>query len=173
MIIRPVNLSDADELAAPLSELGAVTFTESFGHLYSAHDLAFFVKKNHSEAAYRQALADPEQFIWTAILDDGLIGYISLCPNHLPCEPQIPDSIELARLYVRASHHSQGIGQKLLDAAIGHIRGMGIGNVVLSVWSKNFGGHRFYGRNGFEKIGEYLFPVGEQLDQEWIMRKRM
>lgn len=173
MKIRPVKSSDVDEFAVPLSKLGTATFTESFGHLYSASDLALFVQKNHSEAAYRKAILDPEQFLWTAQQDDELIGYITLCPNHLPCEPPAPNSIELNRLYVTKSHYSQGIGQKLMDAAFTHVRNTAIKNIVLSVWSENFAGHRFYRRNGFEKIGEYDFPVGNHLDREWIMLKSL
>lgn len=173
MIIRPVTLSDIDKFAAPLSELGAVTFAESFGHIYSAEDLAFFVKKNHSETAYCKVIADPEQFLWIAQVDDQLAGYLLLAPNGLPCDPPLSNTLELKRLYVRACHQNLRIGQHLMDAAIAHGRDAAIEHIVLSVWSGNFAGHRFYRRNGFEKIGEYQFPVGEQLDDEWIMGKAL
>lgn len=173
MKIRPVTLSDIDKFAAPLSELGAATFSDSFGHLYSPQDLAAFVKDNHSESAYRRSIKDPEQFLWVAEMDQALIGYVTLGPNHLPCDPPVKNSIELKRLYVRASHLNQGIGQTLMDAAILHARHAGFKHIALSVWSENYGGHRFYQRNGFEKIGEYQFPVGDHLDDEWIMLKAL
>jgi len=173
MQIRPVEKADIEELAVPLSKLGTATFTESFGHLYSSENLAFFFNKNHSETAYRNSINNPEQFIWVAQIDQELVGYLTLCPNGLPCDPPVPNAIELNRLYVRTTHHNQGIGQKLMDAAIAHIRSNEIDNIVLSVWSENFAGHRFYQRNGFEKIGEYLFPVGDHYDREWIMLKTL
>jgi len=173
MIIRPVDITDIDELAAPLSELGAVTFTESFGHLYSAKDLSFFVNKNHSETAYRRDITDTAHHISVAQTGKELVGYISLGPNHLPCDPPVQNSVELTRLYIRSDHQSQGIGQKLIDWAVPHAQGLGFKNMVLSVWSENFAGHRFYERNGFEKIGEYQFPVGDHLDDEWILLKTL
>jgi ribosomal protein S18 acetylase RimI-like enzyme len=39
------------------------------------------------------------------------------------------------------------------------------------VWSENFGAQRFYARYGFEKAGEYLFPVGDTHDLEFILRR--
>mgnify|MGYP001551852877 CR=1 FL=1 len=41
----------------------------------------------------------------------------------------------------------------------------------LGVWSENFGAQRFYARYGFEKAGEYLFPVGDTNDLEFILRR--
>ncbi|HWU15100.1 MAG TPA: GNAT family N-acetyltransferase, partial [Caulobacter sp.] len=39
------------------------------------------------------------------------------------------------------------------------------------VWSENFGAQKLYGRLGFEKVGEYHFPVGETRDLEFILRR--
>ena len=40
------------------------------------------------------------------------------------------------------------------------------------MWSENFGAQRFYGREGFEKVGEYGFRVGATVDHEFILRRR-
>jgi len=173
MQIRPVTLSDIDEFAAPLSELGAATFTDSFGHLYPPNDLSSFVAKNHSVEAYRRNISDPDHYHWIAHNDDHLTGYLTMGPNSLPCDPPVPSAVELNRLYILKSCQNLGLGQKLLNQAVSTAQGLGFNNMVLSVWSENFGGHRFYRRNGFEKIGEYKFPVGDHLDDEWIMRKRL
>jgi ribosomal protein S18 acetylase RimI-like enzyme len=39
------------------------------------------------------------------------------------------------------------------------------------VWSENFGAQRFYGRYGFEKVGEYGFRVGNTVDHEFILKR--
>jgi RimJ/RimL family protein N-acetyltransferase len=44
--------------------------------------------------------------------------------------------------------------------------------VYIGVWSGNAGAQRLYARHGFEKIGEYDFPVGQHLDREFILRQR-
>jgi RimJ/RimL family protein N-acetyltransferase len=47
----------------------------------------------------------------------------------------------------------------------------GYSPLYVGVWSGNSGAQRLYGRFGFEKIGEYDFPVGEHLDREYILRR--
>ncbi len=171
MQIRPLNSTDVDTYAAPLSELGAATFTDSFGHLYTPEDLAAFVAKNHSETAHRRIIQSSDYKTWVAVDNNRLFGYLTLCPNDLPCDPPQENAIELGRLYIRQRQQGLGLGQTLLDSAIDYAREAGYQAMVLSVWAENFGGHRFYQRNGFEKIGEYQFPVGNHLDDEWIMRR--
>jgi ribosomal protein S18 acetylase RimI-like enzyme len=43
--------------------------------------------------------------------------------------------------------------------------------LYIGVWSENFGAQRFYGRLGFTRIGKYGFPVGDHIDQEFILRR--
>ncbi len=169
MIIRRADNSDISALAA----LGAATFTQTFGHLYSAEDLAFFVNESHSEVAYGSALANPETPVWVAEDQGNLVAYIKLCPNGLPCDPSVDNAVEISKIYALTEYQNQGLGQELMNQAMIYARNSGFSAMVLSVYSENFGGHKFYRRNGFEKIGEYEFPVGKQLDKEWIMRKKI
>ncbi len=169
MELRRAGRGDVNNLAA----LGAATFTSAFGHLYRPEDRAYFIAKSHSPLAYQSALDTPEKPIW--VIEDGekLVAYIKLCPNSLPCDPPLPDAIEISKLYALPDYQNLGLGKRLMDAAIDHARAQGASDMVLSVFSENFDGHRFYARHGFEKIGDYEFPVGQQLDKEWIMRKTL
>ena len=169
MIIREAQFSDVPDLAA----LGAATFTETFGHLYKPEDLAAFLTEAHSETVYAAAVSAEDHAVWVADDDGTLGGYLKLCPNGLPCNPSRPQAIELSKIYLSTDYRNRNLGQSLLDAACDWARSAGFGEMVLSVFSENYGGQRFYARNGFEKIGEYEFPVGKQLDQEWIMLKAL
>ena len=59
----------------------------------------------------------------------------------------------------------------LLEAALEWLGERGRTPVYLGVWSENDGAQRLYGRYGFEKVGEYDFPVGDQLDREFILKR--
>ena len=169
MIIRPAKHSDIENLAA----LGAATFTNTFGHLYKPEDLAYFLAHSQSTELYEQALASEDQPIWVAEQDERLMAYIKLGPNSLPCDPPIFNAVEIVKLYARTECQSMGIGSQLVLAAENWSRARDYKIMVLSVYSENFDGHRFYRRQGFEKIGEYNFPVGQQLDREWILSKKL
>ena len=173
MKLRRLHSSDIENLAAPLSDLGAVTFADTFGHLYTPEDLAYFIENSHSADVYAKVLAASDQPIWVIEDNDKLVAYIKLGPNGLPCAPPMPNAIEISKFYALAEYRSMGLGAQLMEAAVTYARAEGFKDMVLSVYSENFGGHKFYKRHGFEKIGEYLFPVGKQLDQEWIMHKRL
>ena len=41
----------------------------------------------------------------------------------------------------------------------------------IGVWSENYGAQKFYGRHGFEKVGEYGFAVGKTIDREFILKR--
>ena len=48
----------------------------------------------------------------------------------------------------------------------------GAPDVYLGVFSDNIGAQRFYERFGFSRVGEYDFPVGLQLDREYIYERK-
>lgn len=172
MTIRRATIADADTLA----ELGAATFVETFGHLYTAADLQAFLEESHRVDAYARVLADPAYALWLAehAAADGqqrAIGYAQAGPCGLPHDEVRLGDGELKRLYLRREAHNGGIGRALMDAAMAWLLRDGPRTLWLSVWSENLGAQRFYARYGFEFVAEYEFPVGAQRDREFMYRR--
>lgn len=168
MRIRRATPADAAVLAA----LGAATFVETFGHLYTPEDLRTFLEESHSIAAYAKVLADPAYALWLA--EDAVgraIGYAQAGPCGLPHDDVRPEDGELKRLYVRAGTQNAGTGRALMDAAMAWLLHDGPRTLWVSVWSENVGAQRFYARYGFAFAGEYAFIVGQQRDREFIYRR--
>lgn len=167
MKLRDATHNDVSELAA----LGAATFAGTFAKLYAPEDLNAFLTEFHSKDYYRRALADPAITLHVMEDEGKLVAYNKLGPNSLPCDPPRPKALELSRIYVRANYRGQSIGDKLMQNIIAYAQKSKHPEIVLSVYAKNFAGHRFYQRYGFEKTGEYKFKVGNHYDPEWIMTK--
>ena len=168
MQLRRAVPGDAPVLAA----LGARTFEESFGHLYSPQDLQAFLDESHAPGAYAKLLADPAYALWLAFDDAGAaMGYALAGPAGLPHAELKPGDGELKRLYLRADAQGSGIGTRLFEEALAWLERAGPRTLWISVWSENYGAQRFYGRYGFEKAGEYEFIVGQQRDHEFIYRR--
>ncbi|QNN47616.1 GNAT family N-acetyltransferase [Thermomonas brevis] len=168
MPIRRATVADA----ATLAELGAATFVETFGHLYTPEDLQAFLDESHTIEAYAKALANPHYALWLAEDEAGrAIGYAQAGCCGLPHEDVRPEDGELKRLYVRAGIQGGGIGRALMDAAMAWLLRDGPRTLWLSVWSENLGAQRFYARYGFDFAGEYAFVVGEQRDREFMYRR--
>jgi GNAT superfamily N-acetyltransferase len=165
--IRRATLADA----STLSTLGARTFVESFGHLYSAEDLQAFIDENHAPIAYARYFADPAYALWLAEADGTAIGYALAGPGSLPHADAKPGDGELKRLYLLASAQGSGVGARLFDEALAWLERDGPRTLWISVWSENHGAQRFYSRYGFENAGEYDFIVGQQRDHEFMYRR--
>ena len=154
-----------------LSQLGARTFAESFGHLYPKADLAAFLHENHRPEAIEALLGDSRCAAWVAELDGEAIGYAVVGPCGLP-HPDVTDACgELKRLYLLRDRQGSGLGGRLMDTALGWLEAQGRRPIWIGVWSQNHGARRLYARAGFEKVGEYEFPVGAVRDEEFILRR--
>ena len=167
-LIRRATLADAEAL----SEIGARTFTETFGHLYPADDLALFLAEAYGLEATRKTLADPAKAAWLVEVEDAVIGYAEAGPCSLPHPDVTPACGELKRFYFLKTCQNRGLGKPLFALTLAWLLRNGPRDVWIGVWSENFGAQRFYGRAGFEKIGEYGFRVGATVDHEFILRRR-
>ena len=83
-----VAYRDAAAADAPaLAELGARSFTDTFGHLYDPADLAFFLEK-HTPESWASELADPGYAVRVGEADGAMVAYAKLGPPQLPFQPR-------------------------------------------------------------------------------------
>lgn len=158
------------EDAERLTQLGRETFAATFGHLYPPEDLAAFQADAHTPERYAAWAADPAFGLW--ILEQGgrAVGYALAGPCHLPHADVTPDCGELWRIYLRAETQGSGLGKFLMDTVLGWLDRPGR-KLWIGVWSGNLRAQNLYARYGFEKAGEYEFPVGATRDQEFILMR--
>jgi ribosomal protein S18 acetylase RimI-like enzyme len=171
--MAPAKLRSADPGDAPaLAALGARTFTETFGHLYANADLQDFLDAARSTEVYARLLADPDVFVAVASDDrDELVGYVLAGGCKLPVPDLEPHAGEVRELYLLEGHQGRGLGTRMLTAALDWLAERDRSPLYVGVWSENYGAQRLYGRHGFEKVGEYEFPVGRQMDREFILKR--
>ncbi len=149
------------------------TFTETFGHLYPPADLAHYLDTAYAPAQLAEELANPQAY-WQLVLDDvgEAVAYLECLPAHLPHPDVQPTHGEIERIYVRADQQGKGLGKLLLNVALDHLGERYPGAPQwLGVWSENHKAQAFYRAFGFDKAGEYEFPVGETRDREFIFRR--
>ena len=157
--------------SALMATLGAQTFTETFGHLYSPENLAAFLV-NHEPDKWRAELSDPAYAV--RIAQDGATpaGYCKVGPPSLPFEVTAP-TLELRQLYVLKPWHGAGVAALFMDWALDQARRRGAEQMFLSVFIDNHRARRFYARYGFEQVGRYDFMVGSHVDHDLILRLRL
>jgi GNAT superfamily N-acetyltransferase len=163
---------DASPTDAPaIDALFRRSFADTFAHLYEPADLtAFFA--DFTEAGWRRELADPDFAFRLAEEGEALAGYAKMAPLSLPAEPAGP-AIELRQFYVLPRWHGSGLARALMDWVLAEARRRGAGELYLSVFTENHRAKRFYARYGFEPVGPYAFMVGNQADEDIVMRLKL
>lgn len=156
------------EDAKILAELGRATFTETFGHLYSAENLAAFLE-THSPERWRGELSDPAYAVRLAEEEGQAAAYAKLGPPSLPFETKRP-AIELRQFYVLKPWHGAGIAREMMAWTIAAAKARKAEELYLSVFTDNYRARRFYDRYGFEQVGIYHFMVGSHADEDLVMR---
>jgi ribosomal protein S18 acetylase RimI-like enzyme len=167
-------VKNRDASAADLPAIDRVfrqSFRDTFAHLYRPEDLAAFLGQ-FTPDAWAQEFADPRYRFRVAEVDGDVVGYVKLGPAALPVE-RTKSAIELRHIYFLKEHHGSGLAKALSDWAIDEARRQGFEELYLTVYVDNHRARRFYDRYGFEAVGRYAFMVGEQADEDIIMRKTL
>jgi ribosomal protein S18 acetylase RimI-like enzyme len=157
--------------AAVLDRIFDTSFCDTFAHLYSQEDLDTFLS-SFGVADWEEQLKDPTFACRIAQVDGVAAGYIKIGPLKLPVETNGP-ALLLDQLYVLKEHHGMGIAQELMNWAFDEAAERGASQLFLTVYIDNHRARRFYDRYGFEAVGRYDFMVGNQADEDIIMRKML
>jgi len=157
------------EDAEQLHELFTRIFCDTFAHLYRPEDLDAFLS-GFSIDGWQAQLSDPAFAFRLAQSDETAVGYAKVGPLNLPVEA--PDrAVMLYQLYVDGAYHGAGVGKALMDWVVEEARRRDAPALYLTVFTDNHRARRFYDRYGFELAGRYEFMVGNQADEDVILKK--
>ncbi|SNR45843.1 MULTISPECIES: GNAT family N-acetyltransferase [Hymenobacter] len=160
--------------AAQLAEIGRRTFHDTFAAQNRPEDMEAYLAATFSPEIQLAELQDPNVVFLLAQMVQEVVGYAKLdLQSTLGLEPgKTPElRLEVARLYVEEDWIGTGLGAALMRRAIEEARQQGSRAVVLGVWEKNQHALAFYQRFGFKIIGEHTFMLGEDKQNDLILRK--
>lgn len=169
--IRPARLDDAAALGALGRQTFIDTFVEGFGIPYPQADLNAFLDASFNVEPTLKKLAEPGAAWWVAERDGELLAFSNAGPNGLPHPEARPSHMELRRLYVSKTAQGLGLGTQLLTLSLDWMDAHTKGPLWIGVWSGNDKAQRLYAAYGFEKVGDYDYPVGAWRDHEFILRR--
>ena len=159
--------------AAPLTELSRRTFIDT----YAAHN-----RPEHLESYLRQSLTAPQwlvelsapgSLVLLAETDGVLEGYAQLRQGFVPECVRTRVPVELSRLYVAQEYQGRGIGGALMAAALDEATLRGGTGLWLGVWQQNERAIDFYSRWKFATVGTQFFPMGPELQEDWVMMREL
>ncbi|WP_439564842.1 GNAT family N-acetyltransferase [Microcella sp.] len=156
--LRQATASDVESLAA----LHIRTWFETYGHQLPSQFYDDAALEHRRRMWTRALVQEPDSKHRIVVAEDkGLVGFAWSGPT-LEDALGVPTERSLYAIYVLASHHGQGIGQRLLDAVIGD------GPATLWVARDNPRAHRFYEKNRF--IADGVEKPDERVPTFWEMR---
>ena len=154
--------------AAAIDRIFRTSFCDTFAHLYRPEDLETFLSKFTIDA-WTAELGDERYHFQVAEADGEIVGFVKLGPPELPVQRTGP-AIELRQLYILHEWRGLGAAQALMDWVLAEAKARGGQELYLTVYTENWRARRFYEKYGFVEVGPYKFMVGEQADEDIIMR---
>ncbi len=169
VMIRPCSKNDLDALQG----LSYTTFNEAFGPLNSQETMSKYLEKAFNKNKLQKELSDTNCNFFFLFQNNELAGYLKI--NESPSQTDIndPKSIELERIYIRNSFAGKGLGSRLMNHAIQLAEKMNKFYVWLGVWEKNVNAISFYKKMGFIEAGYHSFKMGDELQNDLIMKKQI
>jgi diamine N-acetyltransferase len=170
----PVTIRNATNADAPLlAEIGAKTFYETFAADNTPEDMAAYLAESFSVDKLAAELADPAGCFLIAEAGGIVAGYAKLQNGQPPnCVTGSP-AIELLRLYVLQDWLGRGIGAALMRACLEEAARKACETIWLGVWEHNARAQAFYRKWGFEQVGSHVFKLGDDLQTDLLMQRRV
>ncbi|QIS13694.1 GNAT family N-acetyltransferase [Nocardia arthritidis] len=162
--------------AEALSDVAAATFPLACPPDATADDIELYIAEALSDERFGEYLSDPARTVLKAVSGDDIVGYAMLHAAD-PHDPEIAKAvdlhpaIELSKIYVLPGHHGTGVSTALMHAVLERCAADGFPGVWLGVNQENARAQRFYARHGFVVVGTKTFMVGNQPQNDFIMRK--
>lgn len=164
-IVKPATLQDAQALR----DLCEQTFIDTYAVYNTPENMALHIATKFTLEQIQTELSDTSVQYLLLKKAGQLIGFTKLIKNHAPKELSSENAIEIERFYVDKAFHGQNFGKHLMQSSLDWCTKSGFETVWLGVWEENARALRFYTKMGFEKIGEHVFVLGTEVQNDYVM----
>jgi len=161
------------EDAVLLADLSRRTFYETFAEQNSKENMDKFLGVQMTDERVKGELLSTHSHFLLAEKGSQCLGYAMLKESPPPQGLPSGASVEISRIYVVKNAVGQGVGESLMEACLAEARAKKCDWIWLGVWEHNQRAIAFYVKWGFEKFGSHSFLLGDDLQTDWLMKKRL
>lgn len=167
-----LRIRQATEDDAPLiAEIGARMFEKTFAPDNKPEDMQSYLAKNFALEKVQSELADPNSTFLLAYQDEEPIGYAKLKASQPPGSVNGPKPVEIVRIYVDQKLIGKGYGSAMMKSCLEQAKQDGFKTIWLGVWEKNKRAISFYNKWGFTTVGNRVFVLGSDVQNDFIMQR--
>ncbi|MGH1433725.1 MAG: GNAT family N-acetyltransferase [Lewinella sp.] len=170
----PLTIKPVSETALPLlRDLAEATFVEAFGPVNTPENMSEYISKTFTLEQVRASFQQEGVSYFMVWQDSEAIAYLKLNEGAAQTEQSLENTLEIERIYVKATHQGQNIGQQLLAFVVEKARRENKSSVWLGVWDQNEAAIRFYKRHGFSTFDQHEFYLGSDLQNDLLMKIKL
>lgn len=167
--IKKVSINDIKKL----QQISRQTFLETFGSQNSAEDMKEFLDTAYEEEKLKNEVENTNSIFYFLMVDNKIAGYLKVNEGDAQTEQVVPNALEVERIYLKQSFQHQGLGLVLIKLAEEIAKEKEKDNMWLGVWEKNYQARTFYEKNGFKRVSQHTFVVGEDPQTDLILVKKL
>ncbi|HEY5918148.1 MAG TPA: GNAT family N-acetyltransferase [Chryseolinea sp.] len=166
---RKANLDDV----AILVKVSVKTFRDTFAEVNTKEDMKAYLAKAFSRDQLIKELNDPASTFLLALDGDTVVGYAKLKEGEGPSELNGERGIEIERIYTLKDYLGKRVGKLLMQTCLDLAAERGYKLAWLGVWEYNPRAIAFYEKWGFKKFGSHPFLLGNDLQTDLLMKKKL
>jgi ribosomal protein S18 acetylase RimI-like enzyme len=170
--MSPVKLRYATAADSELiADLSRQTFYEAFQSQNTKENMDKFMAEQFSKEQLMKEVGAKDNLFLLAYFSDEPVGYARIRENNSPPELGISNALEIARIYATANSIGKGVGKALMQKCIDIATEKKAAAIWLGVWEHNRRAIDFYKHWGFEKFSTHIFMLGDDPQNDWLMKK--
>src|SRR5687767_5436402 len=170
IFIRIATNKDAELIA----NISRETFYNTFAPVNTKNDMDKFMNESFNKEILMAEVGAPGNIFLLAYPgneSNEVVGYARLRENNNPEALKGLSTLEIARIYVVTNSIGKGVGKALMQKSLTIAKEKGKEIVWLGVWEKNQKAIDFYTSWGFEKFSDHQFILGDDVQNDWLMKK--
>lgn len=167
--IKRVTVDDVKDL----QKISRLTFKETFGADNSAENMSEFLDEAYAKEKLLKEIENPNSQFFFLLVDDQVAGYLKINEADAQSEDVAENALEVERIYLAHEYQHQGLGLVLIKLAEKIAREDNKDNMWLGVWENNFNAQKFYKKDGFERVSQHTFVVGDDPQTDYILVKKL
>ncbi len=168
-ILKKATPSDTELIV----NLGRETYYDAFHAVNSEETMSLYLAEAFNETKIGEELMHPGSEFHILYREGEPAGYIKVNLSSAQSDIKDPESLELERIYVRQRFKGLGCGRVLMEEAFSIARNKDCSYIWLGVWEKNSAALAFYSRMGFVKFGGHQFRMGDELQDDFLLKRKV
>ncbi|TSO26832.1 GNAT family N-acetyltransferase [Lactobacillus sp. LL6] len=168
-LIKNVTSDDLKDLQSISQE----TFKKTFDPFTAPDDMERFLEEAYADEKLLAEINNPHSRFFFLMVEDEVAGYLKINDEDAQTESVKPNALEVERIYLRSKFQHRGLGLVLIKLAEKIAREEKRDYMWLGVYEKNINAQKFYKRDGFEKVSQHVYPVGDDPQIDYILAKNL